>query len=141
MTGKRIPTRRACADELSRLGQQYENLIVLDADISESTYSCLFQQRFPSRHINAGICEQNMAGVAAGLAACGFMPVCMTYAVFAGMRSLEQLRTGICYPGLNVKFFVSHGGLTPGSDGATHQATEDFIGPAGHSWDHGGYAL
>lgn len=120
------PTRLSCSEALVEAGALDEKIIVLEADISKSTYSCLFRERFPDRYINTGIAEQNMLGVAAGLSTMGFIPVVMTYAVFASMRACEQLRTGICYPHLNVKIFVSHGGVTPGSDGPTHQATEDL---------------
>jgi transketolase len=108
------------------MGKLYENLVVIEADISKSTYSCLFREAYPHRYFNVGIAEQNLMGVAAGLAAMDFIPVVTTYAVFASMRACEQIRTSICYPNLNVKIFVSHGGITPGSDGATHQAVEDL---------------
>ena len=119
-------TRRSCAEELADLGEKYPDLVVLEADISKSTYSCLFREKFPDRYINIGIAEQNMMGIAAGISTMGFIPVVMTYAVFASMRACEQLRTSICYPRLNVKVCVSHGGITPGTDGVTHQATEDL---------------
>ncbi|MDW7656700.1 MAG: transketolase C-terminal domain-containing protein [Bacillota bacterium] len=120
------PTRLSCSEALVEAGAENEKIIVLEADISKSTYSCLFRDRYPDRYINTGIAEQNMLGIAAGLSTIGFIPVVMTYAVFASMRACEQIRTSICYPGLNVKIFVSHGGVTPGSDGPTHQATEDL---------------
>ena len=121
-----IPTRQACGRALSKLGENDEKLVVLEADISKSTYSYLFKEKFPCRYFNMGIAEQNMMAVAAGLAKGGYKPVVMTYSVFASMRACEQLRTSVCYPGLNVKVFASHGGITPGTDGVTHQATEDF---------------
>lgn len=120
------PTRLSCSEALVEAGALDSRIIVLEADISKSTYSCLFRDRYPDRYINCGIAEQNMLGIAAGLSTMGFIPVVMTYAVFASMRACEQIRTAICYPGLNVKIFVSHGGVTPGSDGPTHQATEDL---------------
>lgn len=126
LIGKSKPTRVVCGEELVNLGEKYPNLLVLEADISKSTYSYLFKEKYPDRYFNVGIAEQNLLSVAAGLSTFGFIPVVMTYAVFASMRACEQLRTGICYPNLNVKVFASHGGLTPGSDGATHQATEDL---------------
>ena len=121
-----MPTRQACGRALSRLGESDEKLVVLEADISKSTYSYLFREKFPDRYFNMGIAEQNMMGAAAGFAKGGFKPVVMTYSVFASMRACEQLRTSVCYPQLNVKIFASHGGITPGTDGVTHQATEDF---------------
>ena len=120
------PTRLSCSEALVDAAKDNHRIIVLEADISKSTYSCLFREKYPDRYYNVGIAEQNMLGVAAGLASMGFIPVVMTYAVFASMRACEQIRTSICYPRLNVKIFVSHGGITPGSDGATHQATEDL---------------
>lgn len=121
-----ISTRKACAEELVCIGREIITTIVLEGDISKSTYSYLFKREFPERFLNMGIAEQNMMGVAAGLSTMGFIPIVMTYAVFASMRACEQLRTSICCPNLNVKLCVSHGGLTPGKDGATHQATEDL---------------
>jgi transketolase len=120
------PTRLSCSEALVDIALEYPQVVVLEADISKSTYSCLFREQYPDRYFNVGIAEQNMLGVAAGLATTGLIPVVMTYAVFASMRACEQIRTSICYPHLNVKIFVSHGGVTPGSDGATHQATEDL---------------
>lgn len=122
----RIPTRKAFGEELVHLGDSFEDLVVLEADISKSTYTCLFAEKYPGRFFNIGVAEQNMMGIAAGLAATGLVPVVSTYAVFASMRACEQLRTSICYPRLNVKVCVSHGGITPGTDGVTHQATEDL---------------
>ena len=125
-TNKGTPTRQACGKALVKLGETNKRLVVLEADISKSTYSYLFREKFSNRYFNMGIAEQNMMGAAAGLAKGGYKPVVMTYSVFASMRACEQLRTSICYPGLDVKIFASHGGLTPGTDGVTHQATEDF---------------
>jgi transketolase len=126
MTGCKIPTRKAFGEELSILGSKNKDIVVLEADISKSTYTCLFAEKHPSRFFNIGVAEQNMMGIAAGLASTGLIPVVSTYAVFASMRACEQLRTSICYPELDVKICVSHGGITPGTDGATHQATEDL---------------
>lgn len=121
-----IPTRQVCGRALVKLGESNKKLVVLEADISKSTYSYLFKEKFPERYFNMGIAEQNMMAVAAGLARGGYKPVVMTYAVFASMRACEQFRTSICYPVLDVKIFACHGGITPGTDGVTHQATEDF---------------
>ncbi len=121
-----MSTRQMFGQTVTRLGEMHENLIVIDADISRSLYTGNFAQLFPERHINVGIAEQNQVGVAAGLALTGYLPLVCTYAVFASMRAIEQFRTSICYPNLNVKIVASHGGITPGNDGATHQAIEDL---------------
>jgi len=120
------PTRDAYGDELVALGGQNPSIVVLEADISKSTKTCYFASKFPDRFFNVGVAEQNEAVIAAGLASCGLIPFMSTYAVFGSMRCAEQIRTFICYTNLNVKIAVSHGGLTPGSDGVTHQATEDI---------------
>jgi len=121
-----IPTRNAYGEALFALGEKNPNVVVLEADISKSTRTCYFAKRFPDRFFNAGVAEQNEMAVAAGFAACGKIPFVSTYAVFATMRACEQVRTFICYPRLNVKIGVSHGGLTAGNDGVTHQGTEDI---------------
>jgi len=119
-------TRDAYGDELVALGKENPNIVVLEADISKSTKTCYFASKFPERFFNVGVAEQNEAVIAAGLASCGLIPFMSTYAVFGSMRCAEQIRTFICYTNLNVKIAVSHGGLTPGSDGVTHQGTEDI---------------
>ena len=121
-----IATRIAYGLELAELGERYPDMVVLDADISKSTNTFYFTRKYPERSFNFGIAEQNMMGAAAGLAAMGKIPLANTYAVFASMRACEQVRTFICYPNLNVKIVVSHGGLAVGSDGVTHQGTEDI---------------
>ncbi|MDO8685147.1 MAG: transketolase C-terminal domain-containing protein [Clostridiales bacterium] len=123
---KMIPTRNAFGDEIAELGMKNNNIYVVECDISKSTKTDKFAKLMPERHINVGIAEQNAAGVAAGLATIGKIPFVSTYAVFGSMRMCEQVRTSICYPNLNVKIACSHGGLTPGSDGVTHQAIEDM---------------
>ncbi len=123
---KEIPTRKAFGEALLELGGKNKDIVVLDADISKSTYSCLFHEKYPERAYNVGIAEQNMLGVAAGMASTGLTVFATTYAVFASMRALEQVRTFICYPGLNVKVVASHGGLQVSSDGVSHQGTEDL---------------
>ena len=120
------PTRDAYGQELVALGKENPNIVVLEADISKSTKTCYFASKFPERFFNVGVAEQNEAVIAAGLASCGLIPFMSTYAVFGSMRCAEQIRTFICYTNLNVKIAVSHGGLTPGSDGVTHQGTEDI---------------
>ena len=120
------PTRYAYAEALIELGEELPNLVLLDADVSKSINTMAFANKYPSRSFNFGIAEQNMIGAAAGLATAGLIPFASTYAVFASMRALEQIRTTVCYPRLNVKIGASHGGLTPGPDGATHQGIEDM---------------
>ncbi|RLD97162.1 MAG: transketolase family protein [Bacteroidetes bacterium] len=124
--GENIPTRMAYGAALAELGKENENLVVLEADIGKSTQSIVFGDKFPERYFNVGIAEQNEMCIAAGLASCGKIPFVSTYAVFASMRACEQVRTFIAYPNANVKICPSHGGLTPGNDGPTHQATEDL---------------
>lgn len=126
MTEQTIATRDAFGDALVDMGERYPNLFVIDCDIGKSMKTGAFAQKFPDRHINVGIAEQNAAGIAAGLAAQGKLPVISTYAVFGSMRMLEQVRTSICYPNLHVILACSHGGLTPANDGVTHQAIEDM---------------
>ncbi|MFW6308785.1 MAG: transketolase family protein [bacterium] len=121
-----MPTRKTFGQTLKQLGQERDDFVVLDADISKSTYSFLFHEEFPERAYNLGIAEQNMMGVAAGFASTGIPVVATTYAVFASMRALEQVRTFICYPDLNVKIAASHGGLQVSSDGVSHQGLEDI---------------
>lgn len=123
---KMIATRQGFGDGIIELAQKNENIFVIDCDISKSCKTKKFADTFPDRHINLGIAEQNAATFAAGLATMGKIPFVSTYAVFGSMRMLEQVRTSICYPQLNVKIACSHGGLTPGSDGVTHQAIEDM---------------
>lgn len=120
------PTRDAYGEELVELGRDNPKIVVLEADISKSTRTCYFANKFPERFFNVGVAEQNEAMIAAGLATCGLIPFMSTYAVFGSMRCCEQIRTFICYTNLNVKIAVSHGGLTPGNDGVTHQGTEDI---------------
>ena len=112
--------------ELVKLGAKLPNLVVLDADISNSLKTGAFRKAYPQRHINFGVAEQTMMLGAAGLATTGFVPVACTYATFATMRACEQVRSFICYPKLNVKIVASHGGLEVGWDGPTHQGTEDI---------------
>jgi len=113
-------------EEIVKLGAEIPNLVVLDADISSSLKTVAFRQRYPERHINFGVAEQNMLLGAAGLATAGLIPLACTYATFATMRACEQIRSFICYGRLNVKIICSHGGLEVGWDGPTHQATEDI---------------
>src|SRR5690554_2410226 len=118
--------REAFGDELLLLGKEYPNLYVIDADIGKSCKTVDFQNEFPYQHVNVGIAEQNAAGVAAGLATLGKIPIVSTYAIFGSLRMIEQIRQEACYPNLNVKVMCSHGSLTPANDGASHQGIEDM---------------
>lgn len=124
--GEKIATRVAYGKALVEFGEQYPNLVALDADLSGSTQSGMFAKAFPDRFFNIGIAEQNMMGVAAGLAACGKQVFASSFAAFATGRCYDQIRTSIALPKLNVKVVGSHGGLSVGEDGATHQCCEDL---------------
>ena len=122
----KIATRAAYGEALAELGERYPELVVLDADLSGSTMTKSFADKYPERFFDMGIAEGNMAGVAAGLAACGKKPFINSFAMFSAGRAWEQVRNSIAYPGLNVKVIGSHGGLSVGEDGATHQCIEDY---------------
>lgn len=119
-------TRAAYGDALLYLGAENDNVVVLDADLSESTMTCKFAEKYPDKFYNMGIAEQSMMGTAAGLATCGIIPICSTFSVFACLRSGEQIRTSIAYPKLNVKVVTTHSGLSIGTAGATHFCEEDL---------------
>ena len=119
-------TRDAYGLALVELGKVNENIVVLDADLSKSTKTCDFKKEFPDRFFNMGIAEQNMLGVAAGLAASGKIPFASSFAVFAVGRAYDQIRNSIAYPKLNVKIAATHAGLTVGEDGGSHQMLEDI---------------
>ncbi len=121
-----IATRAAYGKTLLELAQSEPDLVVLDADLSGSTMTKDFGDAYPQRFFNMGIAEANMVGVAAGLATCGKKPFANTFAIFAAGRAWEQVRNSVAYPGLNVKVIGSHGGLSVGEDGATHQCIEDL---------------
>ena len=123
---KRIATRNSYGNALVELGKEHEELVVLDADLAGSTQTGVFGKVFPERHINCGIAEANMTGVAAGLAAAGKIPFMSSFAMFATARNFEQIRNSIGYPHLNVKIAASHAGISVGEDGATHQCLEDM---------------
>jgi len=118
-------TREAYGKALAELGEKHEDIVVLDADLSGSTKTAKFGEKFPERFFNAGIAEGNMMGVAAGLATTGKVVFASTFAVFASQRACEQVRNSICYPNLNVKIGATHAGITVGADGGSHQAIED----------------
>ena len=119
-------TRDAYGDALRELGEENPNITVLDADLSGSTKTSVFAKAFPERFFNMGIAEQNMLGVAAGLAAYGKIPFASSFAIFATGRAFEIIRNSVCYPKLNVKIGATHAGLTVGEDGGSHQALEDL---------------
>ena len=124
--GEKIATRAAYGNALVELAEKYPDLVVFDADLAGATMTNGFMKAYPDRFFDMGIAEGNMTGVAAGMATCGFKPFINTFAMFAAGRSWEQVRNSICYPGLNVKVIGSHGGLSVGEDGATHQMIEDY---------------
>jgi transketolase len=119
-------TRYAYAEALLEIGEVNRDVVVLDADVSKSIKTWNFGQKFPDRWFNFGVAEQNMMAAAAGMASTGLIPFASTYAVFASLRALDQVRNSIHYPRLNVKIAASHGGITPGPDGVTHQGQEDI---------------
>ena len=123
---KKIATRASYGNALAELGKVHEDLIVLDADLAAATQTGIFKKAFPERHIDCGIAECNMVGIAAGIAATGKVPFASTFAMFAAGRAYEQVRNSIGYPKLNVKIGATHGGISVGEDGATHQCNEDF---------------
>ena len=125
MAGK-IATRNAYGEALVELAEKYPQLVVLDADLSGATMSKFFAAAYPDRFFDCGIAECNMTGIAAGMAAGGLKPFTNTFAMFAAGRAYEQVRNSIAYPGLNVVVVGSHGGVSVGEDGATHQCVEDF---------------
>lgn len=118
--------RKANGEALVRIGRQREDVVVLEAEIAKSTQTVKFWDAYPDRFYNIGIAEGNMAGLAAGMATTGLLPICSTYATFMSMRACEQIRQSVCYPFLNVKFVATHGGLSTGIDGASHQGIEDI---------------
>ena len=119
-------TRESYGEALAILGEKYENLVVLDADLAGATKTSLFKKKFPERFFDMGIAEQDMMGTAAGLALGGKIPFASTFAVFASGRAYDQVRNTICYGNLNVKIGATHAGITVGEDGATHQSLEDI---------------
>ena len=123
---KKIATRDSYGNALVELGKKYENLVVLDADLAGATKTATFQKAFPERHIDCGIAEGNMVGIAAGLASTGKVPFASTFAMFAAGRAYEQVRNSVGYPHLNVKIGATHAGISVGEDGATHQCNEDI---------------
>lgn len=122
---KKIATRESYGNALAELGAEFDNLVVLDADLAAATKTGVFKKAFPDRHIDCGIAECNMVGIAAGLAATGKVPFASSFAMFAAGRAFEQVRNSVAYPKLNVKIGATHAGISVGEDGATHQCNED----------------
>lgn len=123
---KQIATRDSYGAALKELGALHGDVVVLDADLAAATKTSVFQRAYPKRHFDCGIAEQNMMGVAAGLAAMGLVPFASSFAMFAAGRAFEQVRNAIGYPHLNVKIGATHGGISVGEDGASHQCCEDL---------------
>ena len=123
---KKIATRESYGNALVALGEKYDNLVVLDADLAEATKTGIFKKAFPERHIDCGIAESNMVGIAADIASTGKVPFCSSFAMFAAGRAFEQVRNSVGYPHLNVKIGATHAGISVGEDGASHQCNEDI---------------
>ena len=123
---KKIATRDSYGKALAELGAEHENLVVLDADLAGATKTATFQKAFPDRHFDCGIAEANMICMAAGMSTTGLVPFASSFAMFAAGRAFEQVRNSIGYPNLNVKIGATHGGISVGEDGASHQCCEDF---------------
>lgn len=126
MSELKIATRDSYGKALAELGKEFDNLVVLDADLAEATKTGIFKKAFPERHIDCGIAENNMTSVAAGMSTCGYIPFISTFAMFAAGRSYEQIRNCIGYPKMNVKIGATHAGISVGEDGASHQCNEDI---------------
>ena len=126
MEMKKVATRESYGNALKELGAEYDNLVVLDADLAAATKTGVFKKAFPERHIDCGIAEADMMCVAAGLSTTGLVPFASSFAMFAAGRAFEQVRNSIGYPHLNVKIGATHGGISVGEDGASHQCCEDF---------------
>ncbi|MBQ9982972.1 MAG: transketolase family protein [Lachnospiraceae bacterium] len=123
---KKIATRDSYGNALVELGKEFDNVVVLDADLAAATKTGTFKKAFPERHIDCGIAECNMMGIAAGIATTGKVPFASSFAMFAAGRAFEQVRNAIGYPKLNVKIGATHAGISVGEDGASHQCNEDI---------------
>ncbi len=123
---KKVATRDSYGNALVEMGAKYDNLVVLDADLAAATKTGTFKKAYPERHIDCGIAECNMVGIAAGLASTGKIPFVSSFAMFAAGRAFEQVRNSVGYPKLNVKIGATHAGISVGEDGATHQCNEDI---------------
>ena len=125
-TVKKIATRESYGNALVELGAENPNVVVLDADLAAATKTGIFKKAYPDRHIDCGIAECNMVGIAAGMATTGKIPFVSSFAMFAAGRAFEQVRNSVGYPHLNVKIGATHAGITVGEDGASHQCNEDI---------------
>lgn len=123
---KKIATRESYGNALVELGREHDNIVVLDADLAAATKTGIFKKEFPERHIDCGIAECNMIGIAGGLSLTGKVPFASSFAMFAAGRAFEQVRNTVGYPKLNVKIGATHAGISVGEDGATHQCNEDI---------------
>ena len=123
---KKIATRESYGNALVEVGAENPNVVVLDADLAAATKTGVFKKAYPERHIDCGIAECNMVGIAAGLASTGMIPFVSSFAMFAAGRAFEQVRNSVGYPRLNVKIGATHAGITVGEDGASHQCNEDI---------------
>ena len=123
---KKIATRESYGNALKALGEEFDNVVVLDADLAGATKTGTFQKAFPDRHFDCGIAEANMICMATGMSTAGLVPFASSFAMFAAGRAFEQVRNSIGYPHLNVKIGATHGGISVGEDGASHQCCEDF---------------
>ncbi len=123
---KKIATRDSYGNAVTALAAEHEDILVLDADLAGATKTGIFKKAYPERHINCGIAEADLICVGAGLSTMGFVPFCSTFAMFAAGRAFEQVRNTVGYPHLNVKICATHGGISVGEDGASHQCCEDF---------------
>ena len=126
MSDVKIATRDSYGNALVELGKEHDDLFVLDADLAEATKTGTFKKAFPERHIDCGIQECDMVGIAAGMAATGKVPFCSSFAMFAAGRAYEQVRNSVAYPHFNVKIGATHAGISVGEDGASHQCLEDL---------------
>ncbi|SFT54301.1 transketolase [Lachnospiraceae bacterium XBD2001] len=126
MSDVKIATRDSYGNALVELGKEHDDLFVLDADLAEATKTGIFKKAFPERHIDCGIQECDMVGIAAGMAATGKVPFCSSFAMFAAGRAYEQVRNSVAYPHFNVKIGATHAGISVGEDGASHQCLEDL---------------
>lgn len=123
---KKVATRESYGATLVELGAEHPEIVVLDADLAAATKTAMFKKAYPDRHIDCGIAEADMIGIAAGLSTTGFVPFASSFAMFAAGRAFEQVRNSVGYPHLNVKIGATHAGITVGEDGATHQCNEDI---------------
>lgn len=123
---KAVATRDSYGNALVEIADKHDDLVVLDADLAAATKTAIFKKAYPDRHIDCGIAEANMAGIAAGMSTCGWVPFMSSFAMFAAGRAFEQVRNSIGYPHLNVKIGATHAGISVGEDGATHQCCEDI---------------